>query len=117
MSILFWVDSPLKLTYWKSVGKLHVMSYFQHITTRCLSSLSHGQDTLSKACDKHPQKQGLVLSDFIHIKAQAAIGEPVGKREQDADVGAIAGRRRQNAVSITPADVTRQHMLESVILQ
>lgn len=65
---------------------------------------------MSKARDKHPQKQGLVLSDFIHIKAQAAIGEPVGKSEQDADAGDIAGRRRRNAVSI------RQRMLESVIL-
>ncbi|KAL7392929.1 hypothetical protein ABVT39_004119 [Epinephelus coioides] len=81
------------------------------IPTRCLPSLSHGEDSVSKACDKYPQKQGLVLSAFIHIKSQAAIGEPVGKSEQDADAGDIP----TNAVSITSSDVTRQRMLEAVI--
>lgn len=65
-------------------------------------------------CDKYPQKQGLVLSDFIHIKSQAAIGEA---RRQER-----AGRRRRryrrtaptSAVSITSADVTRQRLLEAV---
>lgn len=48
-----------------------------------------------KVSDKYPQKQGLVLPDFIHIKSQAAIGEIVGKSEQDADAGDTAERLRR----------------------
>lgn len=64
--------------------------HFQLIPTRCLSALSHSEDARTSLCDKYPQKQGLVLSDFIHIKAQAAIGEPDGKTsEQEEDAGDI----------------------------
>ncbi|KAI9532261.1 hypothetical protein NQZ68_033201 [Dissostichus eleginoides] len=99
--------SSLKLT-------LKFCAVFRY-TTRCPPLPSHREDTISKLCDKYPQKQGLVLSGFILIISQAAIGEPVGESEQDADAGDIAGRRPTNAVSITSAHVTRQPMVEAVI--
>lgn len=87
-----YVNSPpptlsLTLTHTLNVTqKVH----FQLIPTRCLSALSHSEDARTSLCDKYPQKQGLVLSDFIHIKAQAAIGEPDGKTsEQEEDAGDI----------------------------
>lgn len=62
---------------------------------------------VGELCDKYPQKQGLVLPDFIHTKSRAAIGEIVGWSEQDADAGDPAGSS-PTIVSITSADVTRE---------
>lgn len=83
------VSNPLTRTHFKCDTESERL-HFQLIPTRCLSALSHSEDARSSLCDKYPQKQGLVLSDFIHIKAQAAIGEPVGKTsEQEEDAGDI----------------------------
>lgn len=92
-----YVNSPLPpntLTHTHTYFKCDTESerlHFQLIPTRCLSALSHSEDARTSLCDKYPQKQGLVLSDFIHIKAQAAIGEPDGKTsvEQEEDAGDI----------------------------
>lgn len=81
--------------------------HFTSTATRCLSLPVPVRFAVGELCDKYPQKQGLVLPDFIHTKSRAAIGEIVGWSEQDADAGDPAGSS-PTTVSITSADVTRE---------